>query len=90
MATADNQQDGVHGGLYVDKHVAYIKSLDKRHDEMEYWMTEHLRISGIYWGLVALHVLGRPSALDRDEVIGYVKRCQNADGGFGGHEGHDS
>ncbi|KAJ1667638.1 Rab geranylgeranyltransferase [Coemansia sp. RSA 1813] len=88
--TTDNKKEGIFGGLYVDKHVEYVKSLDKRHDEIEYWMTEHLRISGIYWGLVALHLLGREDSLDRDQIIAYVKKCQNADGGFGGHIAHDS
>ncbi|PIA18841.1 prenyltransferase and squalene oxidase [Coemansia reversa NRRL 1564] len=76
--------------LLVDKHVEYIKSLDKRQDELEYWMTEHLRISGIYWGLVALKLLDRDSALDKQQVIDYILSCQNTDGGFGGHCGHDS
>ncbi|KAJ2156562.1 Rab geranylgeranyltransferase [Coemansia sp. RSA 552] len=76
--------------LLVDKHVDYIKSLDKRQGDLEYWMTEHLRMSGIYWGLVALHLLGRADALDREAVIEYVLGCQNADGGFGGHTDHDS
>ncbi|KAJ2390513.1 Rab geranylgeranyltransferase [Coemansia sp. RSA 2559] len=91
MASREEQKgDGVFGGLYVDKHVEYVKSLDKRHNEIEYWMTEHLRISGIYWGLVALHLVGRQDALNREQVISYVKSCQNFDGGFGGHVGHDS
>ncbi|KAJ2783982.1 Rab geranylgeranyltransferase [Coemansia javaensis] len=76
--------------LLVEKHVAFIQGLDKKQDELEYWMTEHLRVSGIYWGLVALGLLGRGDALDRDEVVAYVLGCQNADGGFGGHTGHDS
>ncbi|KAJ1998776.1 Rab geranylgeranyltransferase, partial [Coemansia thaxteri] len=77
-------------GLLVDKHVEYVKSLDKRHDEIEYWMTEHLRISGVYWGAVSLHLLRKSDALRKDDIIDYVLRCQNADGGFGGHVGHDS
>ncbi|KAJ1733455.1 Rab geranylgeranyltransferase [Coemansia biformis] len=79
-----------HGELLVDKHVEFIKALDKKQDELEYWMTEHLRISGIYWGMVALGLLGRDDALEREAVVSYVLGCQNADGGFGGHTGHDS
>ncbi|KAI9700603.1 MAG: hypothetical protein M1820_006757 [Bogoriella megaspora] len=76
--------------LYTGKHVAYIQSLDQRRDELEYWMTEQLRISGIYWGLTALHLLGHPDALPRDEVLNYVISCQRDDGGFGAAPGHDS
>ncbi|ORX71601.1 terpenoid cyclases/Protein prenyltransferase [Linderina pennispora] len=76
--------------LLVDKHVQYIQSLDKKQDSLEYWMSEHLRVSGIYWGLVALELMGRAPAFDKDAVVAYVLTCQNADGGFGGHTSHDS
>ena len=53
-------------------------------------MTEHLRLSGVYWGLTALHLLGHPDALPRDKTIEFVLACQNKDGGFGAAPGHDS
>ncbi|KAJ9645364.1 Rab geranylgeranyltransferase [Coniosporium apollinis] len=76
--------------LYVDKHVTYIQSLDKRKDELEYWLTEHLRLSGLYWGLTALHLLGRPDALPRSEVLDFVVSCLQDDGGFAAAPQHDS
>ncbi|PVU86115.1 hypothetical protein BB559_006017 [Furculomyces boomerangus] len=76
--------------LLVEKHVEFIQKLDKSQNELEYWMTEHLRVSGIYWGLVALEILNRTDALDKPKVIEYILSCQNPDGGFGGHVGHDS
>ncbi|KAJ2081261.1 Rab geranylgeranyltransferase [Coemansia sp. RSA 988] len=88
MAEGSNTASG--SSLLVEKHVEFIKSLDKRQDELEYWMTEHLRVSGIYWGLVALKLLDHDSALDKQQVIDYILSCQNTDGGFGGHGGHDS
>lgn len=57
---------------------------------MQYWLTEHLRINGVYWGLTALHLLGHPDALPRADTIKFVLDCQNADGGFGAAPGHDS
>ncbi|WEW60044.1 Rab geranylgeranyltransferase [Emydomyces testavorans] len=75
--------------LFVEKHVDYIKSLDKRKDEYEYWLTEHLRLNGVYWGLTALHLLGYPEALPRDETIDFVLSCQHENGGFGAAPGHD-
>ncbi|KAK3718890.1 Rab geranylgeranyltransferase [Vermiconidia calcicola] len=75
--------------LVIDKHVAYIQSLDSRRDELEYHLTEHLRISGIYWGLTALHLLGRPDALPREGVIDFVLSCLHENGGFGAAPGHD-
>lgn len=75
--------------LIVEKHVNYIKSLDKRRDELEYWLTEHLRLNGVYWGLTALHLLGHPEALPRDDTIAFVLSCQHENGGFGAAPGHD-
>ena len=53
-------------------------------------MTEHLRLNGVYWGLTALHLLGHPEALPRDQTINFVLQCRNIDGGFGAAPGHDS
>ena len=76
--------------LHIDKHVQYIVSLDKRSDEYEYWLTEHLRLNGVYWGLTALHILGHPEALPRDELINFTMTCWDAhSGGFGAAPGHD-
>ncbi|MCJ1364264.1 hypothetical protein MMC16_003373 [Acarospora aff. strigata] len=76
--------------LYIDQHVRYIQSLDTRRDEIEYWLTEHLRLNGLYWGLTALHLLGRPDALPRGETIDFVLSCQHDNGGFGAAPGHDA
>ncbi|KAI4199798.1 MAG: hypothetical protein LQ346_002521 [Caloplaca aetnensis] len=76
--------------LVVEKHVEYIKSLDKRKDELEYWLTEHLRLNGVYWGLTALHLLKHPDALPREDTIEFVLSCQHPSGGFGAAPGHDA
>ncbi|RDL40062.1 Uncharacterized protein BP5553_00041 [Venustampulla echinocandica] len=76
--------------LAIEPHVKYIQSLDSRRNELEYWLTEHLRLSGLYWGLTALHLLGRPDALSRDETIEFILSCQNENGGFGAAPGHDA
>lgn len=57
---------------------------------MEYWLTEHLRLNGIYWGLTALHLLNQPDALPRQEVIDFVLSCQSENGGFGAAPKHDA
>jgi geranylgeranyl transferase type-2 subunit beta len=75
--------------LAVSAHVSYIQSLDTRRDELEYWLTEHLRLNGLYWGLTALHLLGHPNALPREETIAFVLSCQGENGGFGAAPGHD-
>ncbi|KAK5100768.1 Rab geranylgeranyltransferase [Exophiala xenobiotica] len=76
--------------LAIDQHVKYIQQLDTRKDELQYWMTEHLRLNGVYWGLTALHLMGHPNALPHDQTVQFVLECQNPDGGFGAAPGHDS
>ncbi|TVY53102.1 Geranylgeranyl transferase type-2 subunit beta, partial [Lachnellula suecica] len=76
--------------LAIEPHAKYIQSLDTRKDELEYWLTEHLRLNGLYWGLTALHLLGRPDALPRQETVEFVMSCQCGDGGFGAAPGHDA
>ena len=75
--------------LYVDQHVKYIQTLNTRKDEYAYWLTEHLRLNGLYWGLTACHLLGHPDALPREEVIEFVISCLHDSGGFGAAPGHD-
>jgi len=57
---------------------------------LEYWLTEHLRLNGVYWGLTALHLLGKPEAIGRHETIEFVLSCQYESGGFGAAPGHDA
>ncbi|KAI9827589.1 MAG: hypothetical protein M1826_006251 [Phylliscum demangeonii] len=76
-------------GVLVDKHVKYIQELDTHQHELDYWYTEHLRLSGLYWALTALHLLDHADALPRDGIIAFVLSCQHASGGFGAAPGHD-
>eukprot|EP00158_Paraphelidium_tribonemae_P004016 Partr_v1_DN26525_c2_g1_i4_m3669 putative beta' subunit len=64
--------------LAVDRHVEFIRTLEQKRHELEYWMSEHLRLSGVYWGYTCLHLLGRSSALDAREIARYVLSCQSS------------
>jgi prenyltransferase beta subunit len=74
------------------KHTAINSRTDplQRKDELEYWLTEHLRLNGLYWGLTALHLLGHPDALPRSELLDFVFSCLHENGGFGAAPGHDA
>lgn len=76
--------------LDIESHVKYIQGLDTKKDELDYWLTEHLRLNGVYWGLNALHLMGRPEALPRQETIDFIMSCQHESGGFGAAPGHDA
>lgn len=64
------------GELYLDKHVAYIKSLDKKKD-FDAVVMEHLRMSGAYWGLTALDIMGRLGDMNVDEIVSWILMCQD-------------
>lgn len=47
-------------------------------------------MSGVYWGLTGMHLLGRLHMMDEQAILEWVLSCQREDGGFGGSERHDS
>lgn len=53
-------------------------------------MSEYLRMSGLYWGLTAMDLLGCLNRMSKEDVKHFVLTCQNDDGGFGACKGHDS
>ncbi|CAN6458126.1 unnamed protein product [Victoria cruziana] len=77
------------GELEIEKHVQYILSVEKRKDEFESLVMEHLRMNGAYWGLTALDLLGRLGDVDQEAIISWVLKCQHECGGFAGNIGHD-
>jgi hypothetical protein len=58
-------------------------------DSFGYYATEHFRLSGVYWGVTALQLVGKLDLMDRDEVVEWVLSCRHANSGFGGSERHD-
>lgn len=52
-------------------------------------MTEHLRMSGMYWGLTALDLMGNLDKTEKDEVLDFIRKCQHDCGGFGASISHD-
>jgi len=72
--------------LYSDKHITYIHSLDtpEAQKTMEYWATEPLRLSGIYWGLASMHLLGKNTkekgGLDEEGLWKAVQEARQENG----------
>ncbi|XP_035234156.1 geranylgeranyl transferase type-2 subunit beta-like [Stegodyphus dumicola] len=75
--------------LFLDKHCDFICSYGKKKDDYEYCITEYLRLSGIYWGLTALDLMGQVEKLDKESVLEFLKSCQHKCGGFSSSIGHD-
>nr|ABK24633.1 unknown [Picea sitchensis] len=76
------------GELEIEKHTQFITSIEKKKD-FDSMVMEHLRMSGAYWGLTALDLMGKLDAVDREEVVSWVLQCQHDRGGFSGNIGHD-
>lgn len=77
--------------LLREKHIQYIESLDKKTDDYEYWLSEHLRLNGVYWGLTALCILDSKDTFKKDDIIKFVLSCWDPKhGGFGPFPRHDS
>lgn len=58
-------------------------------ESFEFVATEHLRMSGIYWGITAMALMGRLDDMDNDKIVKFVIDCQSPSGGFGGNLQHD-
>ncbi len=73
-----------------EAHIRFILNLDSKNDSLEYHMTEHLRISGVYWALMAIDLVGGLHLMDKDSILKYVMSCYDEEiGGFGGSTHHD-
>lgn len=75
------------------KHIQYVKDLDSSltQQSLEYWMLEHLRLNGLYWGVTALSLCQSLDTLPEDEVVSFVLLCfDSRQGGFGAFPKHDA
>lgn len=80
--------------LLRDKHIQFVKDLDSSLSKKsyEYWLLEHLRMNGLYWGVVALVTLDAlEETLAKADVLAYIETCWDLkQGGFGSFPGHDA
>ena len=64
-----------------DLHKKYVCSLEiQKFDRFEYWATEHLRVSGIYWGFVGMALMGGLQEMDLPKAVEFILSCQREDG----------
>jgi geranylgeranyl transferase type-2 subunit beta len=107
--TAAASTSSSHLPFYHDKHVAYISELIAKLDAKSSYegaVTEHLRMSGVYWTFAALMLLvpedadvnvilgvldGAAETKRETTIVDWVVQCFDAKtGGFGGNVGHDA
>ncbi|KAJ0405209.1 hypothetical protein ATCC90586_001161 [Pythium insidiosum] len=70
-------------------HLKYLVGLKNKKEDFESCMTEHMRISGMYWGVGSMALLGREQDMDPEDIISWILKCEHPEGGFGGNVGHD-
>ena len=76
-----------------DLHVKNIQNLDSKatKETYEYWLLEHLRLNGLYWGVMALATMRSLDSLPKKEVLKFVMDCYDTKtGGFAPFPGHDA
>ncbi len=76
--------------LLVAEHCAYLHAQESRPRDFEYWFTEPLLVTGLFYGASAATILHRPDCLDLRGMAATVQRLQAPNGGFAGTEGHDA
>jgi len=81
--------DDMPSELLKQKHIDYIVAFSEKKDDFEYTMTQHIRMSGIYWGVTALQLSGALDLAKRGEVLAFVGACLTEGGGFSPSPGHD-
>ncbi|KOB63536.1 putative Rab geranylgeranyltransferase, beta subunit [Operophtera brumata] len=76
--------------ILLQKHSDYLAGYGLNKDDYEYCMTEYLRMSGIYWTLTAMELMGQSSRMPKEEIIQFIASCQDSEsGGVSASVGHD-
>eukprot|EP00053_Salpingoeca_punica_P008666 m.77479 g.77479 ORF g.77479 m.77479 type:complete len:347 (-) comp14700_c0_seq1:281-1321(-) len=76
--------------LLKDKHAAYLEHWGRSTEGFEVVMTEHLRMSGLYWCVTAAELMGVGGRLPREAILAFVESCFDAEsGGFAPNPQHD-
>jgi prenyltransferase beta subunit len=75
--------------LLTTSHADFIAKYGSDPDDYEYAMSEFLRMNGIYWGVTAMDLMGRLSAMDRPGIVQFLRDCQTPAGGFRPVPGQD-
>lgn len=76
--------------FHQQKHIDFVVAQDQ-HRLYEYWLSEHLRLNGLYWGVMALSTMGHLDALPRAKVEEFVLSCwDDTHGSFGAFPRHDA
>ena len=78
ITTAETTQN-----FYAEKHAAYVSKVANDTSSFEFVVSQHFRMSGVYWGLTALSVLGIDIKKEMDMVplLEWLMNCQDPTSG---------
>ena len=67
--------------FFYDQHVNYIKKVASDVESFEYLVTLYLRMSGVYWGMTAMSLLGQnlKEEMNSEAIVAWVLKCQDND-----------
>lgn len=71
------------GKFFHGKHCAYIRKVSADTESFEYLVSQHLRMSGVYWGSTALVLLGVDIEVEPFSVgmIDWIMSCYDEESG---------
>jgi len=81
-----------HTKFDLERTIASIKKVSADTTSFEFVVTAHLRMSGVYWGLTAMALLGKDlkTEMNSDDIVEWVMTCfDESVGGFCGNVDHD-
>ena len=70
----------------AEKHGSYVTKVANDTSSFEFVVSQHFRMSGVYWGLTALCILGVDikKEMDMATLLDWLMSCQDtATGGYG-------
>ena len=77
--------------LLLDLHSKYLLKYGEKEDDFEYAITDFLRMSGVYWCITAMDLMGKLDQMDKNKVLKFVVDCFDENcGGFRPAENHDA
>jgi geranylgeranyl transferase type-2 subunit beta len=79
--------------FHRDKHLEFINTLEQKKSlySIGGYVRNHIQMGGAYWAVTSMLLLKQKIEESKiEELISWIKSCQNPDGGFGGNKGHDS
>jgi geranylgeranyl transferase type-2 subunit beta len=71
------------------QHFSYILGVDDHDDQLYYHVTDYLKMSALYWALMALYISGGVHLAKKSELLQFIQQCYDpTSGGYRGNVNH--